>query len=454
MTESQRFTVSQVAKLTGATPAQLKNWDKQGVLRPERTGEGVSNNRKLYSQRDIECVQDILLFQELGLKLREIKGILDAPEELRRAKVVECSEALRNQYSQLRKRILLSSLAQTAGTDITRETVPLVGGYQALEDAYDQDENLKFLLRWGRSHSDREVQQLTEDLASVAEGFSEASLSSNWDEMELQVAHFCDLWGRNLGWPSVGQMLGLHWAFANAGHRTQEIDDLLGEGMTDFLSDIFLTAWVSGALDCLDGCLAFLYKGALEETRTEDLEEQASQSGEVLWAIVCELGMRQYLFSATPSEAVVEKQREVIDAVFDLLESAALDEDLRLYLKVNELGTIDGPGLETARQLTCAFIENREGHWLEEGGREQLLRRAAEWIDCLQLDWLQTVASELEDEDAMALEFEKWFTQWFDETYPEAPEARWTTEGESCEREKAMRELVEDTLMNDAVKRS
>lgn len=71
--KTEYFTVSQVADVTGVTAAQLKNWDKTGVLVAKRTGDGVANNRKLYSRDDIDTVQEILLYRSLGFGLEEIK---------------------------------------------------------------------------------------------------------------------------------------------------------------------------------------------------------------------------------------------------------------------------------------------------------------------------------------------------------------------------------------------
>lgn len=60
------LTVAQVHELTGITAAQLKNWDKEGVLVARRSGEGIANNRKLYTMDDVRRAQEILLYRKLG----------------------------------------------------------------------------------------------------------------------------------------------------------------------------------------------------------------------------------------------------------------------------------------------------------------------------------------------------------------------------------------------------
>lgn len=79
------LTVSQAARVIGVTPAQLRNWDTRGVLRVQRTGDNVANNRKLYTPDDIERARNIYVLQELDLTLSQIGEILDAPESEREA---------------------------------------------------------------------------------------------------------------------------------------------------------------------------------------------------------------------------------------------------------------------------------------------------------------------------------------------------------------------------------
>lgn len=47
------MTAGQVSKLTGVTTRALQHYDEKGLLCPRRSGEGVANNRKLYSPEDV-----------------------------------------------------------------------------------------------------------------------------------------------------------------------------------------------------------------------------------------------------------------------------------------------------------------------------------------------------------------------------------------------------------------
>lgn len=75
-----KLTVGQVEKLTGVPATKLRYYDKEGLLCPERTGEGKANNRKLYGVDDLERLQAILTLAEYRFGLSEIKQILDGHE--------------------------------------------------------------------------------------------------------------------------------------------------------------------------------------------------------------------------------------------------------------------------------------------------------------------------------------------------------------------------------------
>ena len=71
------YTVKQLSELTGLTPRTLRYYDAIGLLRPGRSRE---NDYRLYGPEEVDRLQQILLYRELGLPLEEIRALLDAPE--------------------------------------------------------------------------------------------------------------------------------------------------------------------------------------------------------------------------------------------------------------------------------------------------------------------------------------------------------------------------------------
>ena len=103
-----KLTVGQVEKLTGVPRSKMRYYDAQGLLCPERTGEGKSNNRKLYGADDLGRLQAILTLAEYRFDLNEIKQILDGNEgDLYEAIALKLAE-LKREEARLRALVLFA----------------------------------------------------------------------------------------------------------------------------------------------------------------------------------------------------------------------------------------------------------------------------------------------------------------------------------------------------------
>ena len=88
------YTVKDLARLSGLTPRALRYYDAIGLLRPRRDG---NNDYRLYGPEEVDRLQQILLYRDMGLPLEEIRQLLDAPDFDRTA-------ALREHLDRLRRR--------------------------------------------------------------------------------------------------------------------------------------------------------------------------------------------------------------------------------------------------------------------------------------------------------------------------------------------------------------
>src|SRR5699024_1613780 len=68
--------VKEVAELVGISVSTLHYYDEIGLLTPDETTEA---GYRVYSESNLEDLQQILFFKELGFPLRKIKGIIDRP---------------------------------------------------------------------------------------------------------------------------------------------------------------------------------------------------------------------------------------------------------------------------------------------------------------------------------------------------------------------------------------
>ncbi len=74
---SENWTVKQVSHLTGLTVRTLHHYDQIGLLKPAFVAE---NGYRYYNQENLARLQEILLFRELDLPLKDIQQLLDVTE--------------------------------------------------------------------------------------------------------------------------------------------------------------------------------------------------------------------------------------------------------------------------------------------------------------------------------------------------------------------------------------
>ena len=71
------YTVKAVAKVAGVSVRTLHHYDQIGLLRP---GAHSAAGYRLYGEKDLERLQQVLFFKELGFELKEIRQVLADPD--------------------------------------------------------------------------------------------------------------------------------------------------------------------------------------------------------------------------------------------------------------------------------------------------------------------------------------------------------------------------------------
>ena len=95
------MTVGQLAKKMGVTVRTLQYYDKEGVLSPSAESEG---GRRLYTDKDIVLLHQILSLKSLGFSLKDIKSrliSLKTPDDVAKA-LTEQADILRKNIEQLK----------------------------------------------------------------------------------------------------------------------------------------------------------------------------------------------------------------------------------------------------------------------------------------------------------------------------------------------------------------
>ncbi|WP_248023138.1 MerR family transcriptional regulator [Streptococcus halitosis] len=99
------MTIGEIAKKMGVTVRTLQYYDKEGLLSPSAKSEG---GRRLYSNKDLVILHQIISLKSLGFSLKDIKGRLNSlktPDEVADA-LTEQEDEIRQKIEQLKDSLL------------------------------------------------------------------------------------------------------------------------------------------------------------------------------------------------------------------------------------------------------------------------------------------------------------------------------------------------------------
>ncbi len=90
-------TVKEVAEITGVSIRTLRYYDEIGLLKPTELTEA---GYRLYDNKALEKLQEIMFFKELEVPLIDIKKIMDTPDyDMERAAVESLAENYKKMFA-------------------------------------------------------------------------------------------------------------------------------------------------------------------------------------------------------------------------------------------------------------------------------------------------------------------------------------------------------------------
>ncbi|GAA2368010.1 HTH-type transcriptional activator TipA [Catellatospora methionotrophica] len=150
------YTVGKVAELAAVTVRTLHHYDEIGLLSPsERSATGY----RRYDEADLERLQQIRYYRELGFSLEEIAAILDDPQSDATAHMRRQHELLTVRIKRLQEMVTAIEFAMEArkvGINLTPEERFEVFGDFNPDDHADEAER-----RWGGTDAYRESSRRT-----------------------------------------------------------------------------------------------------------------------------------------------------------------------------------------------------------------------------------------------------------------------------------------------------
>ena len=165
------YTVNRLAQLSGVSKRTLRYYDEIGLLRPARV---TTSGYRIYGQVQVDTLQQVLFYRELGVSLDEIKKMIVAPDFDKEKALQSHLTALTNRKEQIE--VLIENVRKTidslTGGTIMDNREKFDGFKQKLIDENEQKYGAEIREKYG----DETVNQSNAKLKGMTE--------ENWKEQE------------------------------------------------------------------------------------------------------------------------------------------------------------------------------------------------------------------------------------------------------------------------------
>lgn len=173
--------IGDVARLAGVTVRTLHHYDEIGLLTPSQRSDA---GYRLYTDADLERLQQILFYRELGFGLEQIADVMNAPDFDRRAALLEQRRLLEAQIRRLQATLNLVDKTMAAiegGIALTKEEMFEVFG--DFDPTQYEDEVRE---RWGRTDAYKESARRAKQYTKADwERFKDENVQINTDIIRL-----------------------------------------------------------------------------------------------------------------------------------------------------------------------------------------------------------------------------------------------------------------------------
>lgn len=186
------WTISEAAELSGVSTRTLQYYDEIGLLKPSRL---TPSGYRLYDDKSLQMLQQILFFKELGFKLKDIKEILEKPDFDRITAFKEQKELLLLKRNRTDRLIQLLGRLEKGEQCMSFKEFDLSDYIEALE-AFKNRNTEEIIRQWGSVENfELFIQKAKEDEDKIAERAVRkyGSVEKYTEAMKYNLEHFSEL---------------------------------------------------------------------------------------------------------------------------------------------------------------------------------------------------------------------------------------------------------------------
>ncbi|MCM3764858.1 MerR family transcriptional regulator [Neobacillus niacini] len=158
------YTVQKLASLAGVSTRTLRYYDEVGILKPARIN---SSGYRIYGQQEVDRLQQILFYRELGLSLDHIKAIVTDPN-------FDGNKALKEHRQQLiekRKQLdrLIANVEKTIAASEGRINMSNKEKFEGFKKRLIEDNEKKYGKEVREKYGDEKVDQSNAKLMNMTQ---------------------------------------------------------------------------------------------------------------------------------------------------------------------------------------------------------------------------------------------------------------------------------------------
>lgn len=158
------YTVQKLGKLAGISPRTLRHYDEIGLLKPARIN---SSGYRIYGLPEVDKLQQILFYKELGVSLESIKDIVTSPSFDGLNALREHREKLLVKREQLDE--LIANIDKTIAVKEGRTTMTDKDKFEGFKQKMIDDNEKKYGQEIRAKYGDKQVNKSNQKVKGMTE---------------------------------------------------------------------------------------------------------------------------------------------------------------------------------------------------------------------------------------------------------------------------------------------
>ena len=158
------YTIQKLSLLAGVSTRTLRYYDEIDILKPARIN---SSGYRIYGQEEVDRLQQILFYKELGLPLDQIKEIITSPSFNAADALQEHREKLLNKRKQLDR--LIANVDQTIAANEGRITMTDKEKFEGFKKQLVEENEQKYGKEIREKYGDNTVNKSNEKVLNMSQ---------------------------------------------------------------------------------------------------------------------------------------------------------------------------------------------------------------------------------------------------------------------------------------------